>query len=75
MTGTDSLFPIADADADGSDLTNPASLKYLRYLERMGLAESYLGPNGDVCWELTEWGRHLQSQEQLPNEFFDDVLH
>ncbi len=64
-----------DDDSDNTDLTNPEDLKYLRYMERAGLAKSYLDENGDVCWELTEWGCYLQSQNQLPNDFFQDVLH
>ena len=64
---------IEDDDSNNTDLTE--DFKYLRYMERMGLAESYLAENGKVFWELTELGCDLQSQNQLPNEFFYDVLH
>ena len=62
-------------DHDCSDVTDAENLIHLRYMERKGLAESFLGSDGQVQWRMTEWGLALQDQNALPNEPFEDVLH
>jgi hypothetical protein len=75
MTNAPPHASIEDDEPDYSDFTDAENLKYLRHLERLGLAVSSPAPDGLILWEMTEQGLRLQAMNKLPDAAFVDVLH